>query len=588
MAKRKSNLLTDPATATNASKKTKQGIETEDSGGLTRRNARSKNFAAPNATASARGTQSARAQGKKVSRATITMDHKIHMEDQIDSHHERVVFIDNNTGEPVHALYRKTEKAEPMAHLWAEFVRATQSVRDNIGADVLCSPLSEQEASAISLRNNAHIFPILITSKGGLRSKDNLEASTKNAQRNAGGTFTRGSATASQADILRSRASSLRKKANALQKQADAYDQVVDAMENQGLTVSEEEPLTKCGMAYIGEVLTLSRKEVNRYIVDHEEHLTATAEKLRSEMAGLAAYVHRAEKRLRDLIQTKIAADLRLLRDIKKFGSFEVQAWQMGALPHGSHVCWCDICTGTPRTADEDVDPDPDAASRVALQYPAGAGLPQARRENAYPEIKLEPVDDENLYSATPRRANTPILVAATDDAALTEINNAVSMDTSMDTATAISDAVDFVQDTAAPSRDPLDLEAEIDVTLTAHEPFILVLNSSATAPGENKATNAAPNSSATAPGENKATNAAPNTSASATAPKKDPRPKITATRRRADMRKANADYIARIGAELEEGGAIPTDQSSSDEGLYDEPTTDDDDDEDDDDEDEN
>ena len=45
MAKRKDNLLTGPATATNASKKVKQGAETEDSEGLTRRNARSKNFA---------------------------------------------------------------------------------------------------------------------------------------------------------------------------------------------------------------------------------------------------------------------------------------------------------------------------------------------------------------------------------------------------------------------------------------------------------------------------------------------------------------------------------------------------------------
>ena len=400
MAKRKNNLLTDPATATDASKKIKQGTENEDSENLTRRNGQSKNFKAPNATASARGTQSARAQGKKLSRPKTTIEHKIHMEDQNDSEHERVVFIDDNTGEPVHALYRKTEKAEPMSHLWVEFLRVTKSVRDNIGADVLCSKLSEQEFAAISLKNNAHIFPTLITSKGGLRSKDNLEASTNNAQRSAGGVFSRGTVTTTQADTLRNRASSLRKKANALQKQADAYDQAAQAVEDGDLTVSgEEAPLAKYGMTYIGEVLTLSRKEVNRYIVDHEEHLTATAEKLRSEMAGLAAYVHRAEKRLRDLIQTKIAADLRLLRDIKKFGSFELQAWQMGALPHGAHLCCCDVCTGQPDVA------DPDAGSRVALQYPTGAELPQAQREDANvdKEIKMEEIDDDHLYSITPR-----------------------------------------------------------------------------------------------------------------------------------------------------------------------------------------
>ena len=81
------------------------------------------------------------------------------------------------------ALYRKTEKAEPMAHLWAEFLQASQSARDHIGVDALGSMLSQEEEAAINLKNNAHIFPILITSKGGLRSKDNLAASNDNAQR---------------------------------------------------------------------------------------------------------------------------------------------------------------------------------------------------------------------------------------------------------------------------------------------------------------------------------------------------------------------------------------------------------------------
>ena len=95
-----------------------------------------------------------------------------------DRDHERVVFIDNETGDAKFQLYRTTEKAEPMSQLWAQFLQGCQSARDHIGVDVLGSFLSEEEAKAIDLKNNAHIFPILITRKGGLRSKDNREAST--------------------------------------------------------------------------------------------------------------------------------------------------------------------------------------------------------------------------------------------------------------------------------------------------------------------------------------------------------------------------------------------------------------------------
>ena len=34
--------------------------------------------------------------------------------------HDRMAFLDNHSKEPVMALYRTTEKVEPMAHLWAE------------------------------------------------------------------------------------------------------------------------------------------------------------------------------------------------------------------------------------------------------------------------------------------------------------------------------------------------------------------------------------------------------------------------------------------------------------------------------------
>ena len=85
----------------------------------TRRNTRSKNFIIPNTATSLKGTQSAKTQGKKVSTAKVITKKlvPIPIQEQRDSDHKRVIFIDNDTGEPKFALYRKTEKAEPIAHL---------------------------------------------------------------------------------------------------------------------------------------------------------------------------------------------------------------------------------------------------------------------------------------------------------------------------------------------------------------------------------------------------------------------------------------------------------------------------------------
>jgi len=115
------------------------------------------------------------------------------------------LFLDNVTKEPVLALYRNTKKAEPMPHLWAGFLGEVQALRNQIGLDVFGSTLFTDEAVAINLKNNAHIFPTLITGKEALRSKDNLQASTNNAQRNEGGVFSKGFATVeNDSDILRS------------------------------------------------------------------------------------------------------------------------------------------------------------------------------------------------------------------------------------------------------------------------------------------------------------------------------------------------------------------------------------------------
>jgi len=157
-------------------------------------------------------------------------------------------------------------------------------------------------------------------------------------------------------------------------------------MDLAGKPPPEETALSKHGMIYIGDVLTLSRKEVQRYIVNHEEHLTVTAEKLRSEMAGLAAYVHRAEKRLRDLIQLKVAADLKLCRDIKLYGKFEISKWQMTALPSDLHVCECsEVC----------IQAQQPSSPFTSYIYQDDV-LPQQLREDALPSIKVKEEEEKD------------------------------------------------------------------------------------------------------------------------------------------------------------------------------------------------
>lgn len=91
----------------------------------------------------------------------------------------------------------------------------------------------------------------------------------------------------------------MRKKAAALNKQADAYNREANRIKPDE-DAPEEAPLAKHKMKYIGDSLSLNRKEFNKFIIDHEKHLTVTAEKLRSEMTSLIVFVHKAEKRLRD------------------------------------------------------------------------------------------------------------------------------------------------------------------------------------------------------------------------------------------------------------------------------------------------
>ena len=453
----KRSLLHDKATATQKPKKSKNNDN--DGEKTTKRGGRSKNFSVPDGTASLRGTLSAKAQGKKSSKAKIITEMVIPMEDQQNTEHERVVFLDNVTREPILQLYRKTEAAEPMADLWSDFIRLVQHPRDHYGAQHMSSILSQEESEAISLKNNADIFPTLITSKGGLRSKDNFQASTSNAQRGEGGTFSRNTVAATGPEILRSRAGNLIKKANALLKQADAYHRAAESMAEDA-KAPEDTPIGKHGMTYIGDVLTLSRKEVNKYILDHEEHLTVTAEKLRSEMAGLAAFVHRAEKRLRDQIQTKIAADLKLCRDIKKFGHFELKSWQIAALPSGLHVCRCEEC-------EAEFDPfDHSQPASIKLQYPEG-GLPQGSRNDALPEIKVEDEDSRSLGTTIAQLGST----SDSDE----EYSAPVLQDAAAITANPTNEE-DLEEDAAAITANPTneeDLEEDLDDTRSEDEKAI-------------------------------------------------------------------------------------------------------------------
>ena len=68
------------------------------------------------------------------------------------------------------------------------------------------------------------------------------------------------------------------------------------------IVVPKETPLGKYGITFIGDSLSLNRKEFNRYIVDYEEYLIIIIKKLRSEIVGLVIFIYKVEKRLKDAI----------------------------------------------------------------------------------------------------------------------------------------------------------------------------------------------------------------------------------------------------------------------------------------------
>lgn len=140
--------------------------------------------------------------------------------------------------------------------------------------------------------------------------------------------------------------------------------------------------------------MRLTSEETNAYAEASEAHMIATTEKLRCDMSKLAAYVHHAELRLRDLIQLKVTADLKLLRDIQQFGQFELCKWQIGALPAEKHICQCEIC----------MMPEPPQGLGSGVPYPF-PGFEEGTREDALPQVTL---DDTPTAPARKRPRQTP------------------------------------------------------------------------------------------------------------------------------------------------------------------------------------
>ena len=315
---------------TQSSVGSQDGDAEHESTDATKGGSRRKNCHGSDTVASKRGTESARKRGKKTLEPKPLTNP---MEEQIDRQRERVVFIDDATRKPTMQLLRKTQGAEPMAHLWADFLSATQSARDRLGVNTVGTFLRQAEGDGIDFKSDEHLYPTFVTGRASSRSRDNFDAALEQAE-GIGGTSTK-SATASvgpKRELL-NRACALRTKAAAMEKQAQKDEKAADQLkyndddDDDGLI--EETAKATTGMAYIGDVLPLTRKDLDVF------------------MKALSGHVQRTEKRLRDVIRLKMAADLKLCTDIRRFGKFEMQVWQMEALPSGLHRCQCARCAKT-------------------------------------------------------------------------------------------------------------------------------------------------------------------------------------------------------------------------------------------------
>lgn len=248
----------------------------------------------------------------------------ISLNDLNDSERTWIIFINDNIKEPVLCLYRITEKTASMSHLWKSFICETQNLRNQIEVQTLDSFLIEEKIKIIDLKNNAHIFSSLVTSKNALRFKDNVSVVAQVSRIEEIFAFAIAIAIISKVDELKSRAKMCRVKTTAFSKQILTYDKAADTLKKDKDTHIDATVLKTIKMTYLSQDLLLSCKELHHHITAHKTHLIAVTEKLQEEMSILAAFVHRAEKSLRNKIQLKIVADLKLLRDIKCFDHFEL------------------------------------------------------------------------------------------------------------------------------------------------------------------------------------------------------------------------------------------------------------------------
>ena len=113
-------------TATSNGKKTKINNDTEDNDSQTndsddskstKRDARFKNFTAPNVIASVRDNMFAKTQNKKLSKQTAITKILVSMKNLTTANHDQIVFLNNHSKKPIMTLYRKSKKFEPMTHL---------------------------------------------------------------------------------------------------------------------------------------------------------------------------------------------------------------------------------------------------------------------------------------------------------------------------------------------------------------------------------------------------------------------------------------------------------------------------------------
>ena len=179
----------------------------------------------------------------------------------------------------------------------------------------------------------------MIIFKNVFRFKNNYEVSIINAQRSSKSVFFKNAFIATNIDILRNKTFFMKKKTATLNRQTREYDTIVDALKttmNEKKSTNENEfsnflddefSLTQAEMFYIEKSLTLNRKKFNRYIKNHENHLSVIAMRLKREMTSLILFVHRVDKKLKNVIQLKMTIDLKLFRDIKQFEKYEIATW---------------------------------------------------------------------------------------------------------------------------------------------------------------------------------------------------------------------------------------------------------------------